>query len=48
MFLGSTIGSFLPMLLNQALLSIWSVVGSGIGGLLGMWGGYRLGEDFLG
>lgn len=46
-FIGSTIGSYLPLLFGQDFFSLWSVILSAIGGLLGIWAGYRLGEDYF-
>jgi hypothetical protein len=39
---GSTIGSYLPMLWGADWLSIASVLFGGIGGLLGIWAGYKV------
>jgi hypothetical protein len=39
---GSTAGSYLPMLWGAGWLSIASVLFGGIGGLLGIWAGYKV------
>ena len=44
MFVGSTIGGFVPMLWGAGALSLSGVFTSAIGGFLGIWGGYRLGK----
>lgn len=48
LFIGSTIGSYVPVLFGASLLSGWSIIGSGIGALLGVWAGYKLGNEYLG
>jgi uncharacterized membrane protein YoaK (UPF0700 family) len=44
MFVGSTIGGFVPMLWGAGALSFSSVFLSAAGGILGIWLGYRLGH----
>jgi phage tail tape-measure protein len=46
MIVGSIAGGYLPMLLGAGLFSIASLVTSTIGGLLGIYIGYRLGENY--
>jgi hypothetical protein len=46
MFLGSTIGSYIPLLWGGSLFSVSSIVFSVIGGILGVLGGYRLSKYF--
>jgi hypothetical protein len=41
MFLGSTIGSYVPLLWGGSLFLVTSILFSVIGGLLGIWLGYR-------
>ena len=41
MAVGSTIGSFVPLLWGADLISFSSVVVSGVGAVLGVWGGYQ-------
>lgn len=43
-FAGSTIGSFLPMLWGDSALSFSSIILSTVGGLAGIWGGYKLSQ----
>lgn len=43
-FVGSTIGGFVPMLWHAGLFSLSSVLFSTIGGVIGIWVGYRLSE----
>lgn len=47
MFLGSTIGSYIPILWGGSLFSITSILWSVIGGLVGIWIGYRI-SKYLG
>lgn len=44
MVVGSTVGSYVPSLWGAGWLSLWSVVLSGVGGVLGIWAGYQLGK----
>jgi hypothetical protein len=44
MFVGSTIGGFIPMLWGDGLLSLSSVFLTAVGGVIGIWLGYRLGR----
>ena len=39
---GSTLGGYLPALWGDGGLSMASVVTGAVGGLLGIWGGYKL------
>lgn len=41
-FVGSTVGGYIPSLWGAGLLSLWSVLFSGAGALVGLWAGYRL------
>lgn len=41
-FVGSTLGAYLPNLWGAGFLSPWSVIGSVVGGLLGVYVGYKL------
>lgn len=47
MFSGSTIGSYIPILWGGSLFSITSILWSVIGGLVGIWMGYRI-SKYLG
>lgn len=40
--LGSTAGSFIPALWGADWFSMWSVFLGMVGGLVGIWAGYRL------
>jgi hypothetical protein len=44
MFIGSTVGSFVPSLWDAGMFSLWGLVFSALGGFAGIWAGYRLGE----
>jgi uncharacterized membrane protein YeaQ/YmgE (transglycosylase-associated protein family) len=39
---GSLIGGYIPSLFGAALLSIWGLVGSTVGAILGLWIAYRI------
>jgi len=41
---GSTIGGYIPVLLGSSLFSVASILGNGLGGVLGIIAGYKLGE----
>jgi hypothetical protein len=43
-FVGSAVGGYVPALWGAGMLSFSSVIGSAIGGVAGIWLGYRLGE----
>jgi len=47
MFLGSTIGSYIPILWGGSLLSFSAILFGGIGGILGICIGYRI-SKYLG
>jgi uncharacterized membrane protein YeaQ/YmgE (transglycosylase-associated protein family) len=42
--IGAFVGSYIPSLLgdNAGIFSFWSLLGSLIGGIIGVWAGYRL------
>jgi len=44
LFFGSTIGGFIPSLWDSGIISMAGVFGSAIGGLIGIWLGWKLGE----
>jgi len=46
LFVGSTIGSFLPALWGESLLSVSGMIGSAVGGFVGIWAGYKLHKRF--
>jgi hypothetical protein len=39
---GTTIGSFIPTLWGDSFLSMWSVVLTAVGGLVGIYIGYKI------
>ena len=39
-----TIGGYIPVLLGASGLSGWSLLGGFVGGLVGIWAGFKLGE----
>lgn len=39
--IGSTLGSYLPVLFGSSVFSLWSVTGGAVGGILGIYIGYR-------
>lgn len=43
---GSTIGGFIPSLMGVDWLSAWGILGSGVGGILGVWGMYKLADRY--
>ncbi len=43
-FVGSTVGSFIPTLWGASFLSFSSVLLSGIGAIAGIWLGYQLSQ----
>jgi hypothetical protein len=47
-FLFSTIGGSIPLLFGQSFLSYASLFGNGIGGLIGVWIGYKVGANING
>jgi hypothetical protein len=42
LFAGSTIGSSIPMLWGDSFFSMWSVILSAVGALIGIWAGVKL------
>ncbi len=44
LFVGSTIGGMIPGLWGDNFLSMWSVLLTAVGGLIGIWAGFKLGE----
>ena len=45
LFVGSTIGGYLPVLWGGELISFSGVFGALVGGLIGIWAGYRIGQS---
>jgi hypothetical protein len=44
MLIGSTIGSIIPSIWGAGMFSVSSVLGTGIGALLGIWVAYKLSD----
>jgi hypothetical protein len=42
LFIGSTVGGFIPTLWGDSFLGMWSVVLTAIGGIVGIYIGYKL------
>jgi len=40
--IGSTVGSYVPVLFGASFLSLWSILLGAVGGGVGIWVGYRL------
>lgn len=45
MIMGSIIGGYIPILFGSSTFSIASVLGNGIGGIIGIWLGYKLADS---
>jgi len=44
-FVGSTVGSYLGSLLDHGnFFGLWSILAGGVGGIIGVWAGYQLGN----
>jgi phage tail tape-measure protein len=46
MAVGSTVGSYVPVVLGADMFSAWSVIGSAVGGIAGIWAGFRIGNSY--
>ena len=46
MTIGGTIGAYIPLLWGDSAFSFSSVIFSGIGGIGGIWLGYKLGKNY--
>ena len=44
LFVGSTVGGFIPSFWGSDFISMSGVIGSALGGIIGIWLGFRLGE----
>jgi hypothetical protein len=44
-FVGSTLGNFVPTLWGGDAMSIAGILWSAVGGILGIWAGYRWGHS---
>ena len=45
-FVGSTVGGLVPLLWGESAMSFASIIGSTVGGGLGIWAGYQLSRRF--
>ena len=43
---GSTVGGFVPMLWHASYISISGMLMSIVGGLVGIWAGWKIGRNF--
>lgn len=46
LFVGSTVGSYLPVLWGGSLFSFTSILLGAVGGLVGIWGAWKLTQSF--
>ena len=46
LFIGSTIGSVLPSLWGAGMFSFSSILLSAVGGIFGIWAGFKVGNMF--
>lgn len=44
-FVGGLIGSYVPVLFGQSAFSFASILAGGAGSLVGIWAGYKLGQN---
>ena len=44
LFVGSTVGGFIPSIWDSSMVSMSGILGSAIGGILGIWLGLRISE----
>lgn len=47
LFIGSSLGQYLASLFNFDFFSGWAFLISAVGGLLGVWVGYRVGQTYF-
>ena len=43
--IGGTIGAYLPMLFGDSGLGGWSVLGAFVGGIIGIWIGFKVSQN---
>ena len=46
MFVGTTVGGAIPLLWGDGMLSFSSVILTAVGGVLGIWAGYKMSKYF--
>ena len=46
LFVGSTVGGMLPELWGDNVFSFWSVILTAVGGIIGIWLGYKISEGY--
>jgi hypothetical protein len=46
MFIGSFVGGYIPSLFGAGFFSFWGLIFSGLGGLAGIYVGYKLSKNF--
>ena len=42
MIIGSSVGGYLPVMLGADIFSLWTIVGTLVGGIVGIWVGIKL------
>jgi len=47
MIIGSLVGSYIPSIWGDGALSMSSILFAAIGGLVGIWAGYRIWQNFV-
>lgn len=45
-FIGSTVGGYIPVIWGAGIISVSSLLGSLIGGLLGVWIAYKIDQRY--
>ena len=45
-FVGSTVGGLVPLIWGESALSVSAIIGSFVGGILGIWAGYKLSRRY--
>jgi len=48
LFVGGAIGGYIPTLWHDNFLSLWSIILSGVGGLVGVFVGYKINKAISG
>lgn len=42
MFVGSIVGGYIPVIFGVSIFSFWSLIGNGVGSIIGIIAGYKL------